>query len=245
VNSAGESIGNNEVAARYVGDTCNGTTVALDGANDQTGAPANADLDVLSLSVSEPTADTLKFVLKVNGLTVLPNGSTAPDRRWVINWNYPTATSNGGQYYVAMISNSQGVVTFEYGNITTQVVGLLIGLAQSNTVGAADPSSNFKADGTITIVVPKAVVGNPNAGDLMGAIQARTFADPSNLLRSNQVIDSNANGQNNDDAANVSMYTLAGNACTTTTTSNGKKVKTSSPSADFAALQGGVTLVAF
>ncbi len=249
VNSAGESVGNNETAAAYRGDTCNGLTVAKDAAGDETGAPLNPDLDVLSLTVSEPTPDKLRLVMKVNGLTVLPNGSTAPNRKWVASWSYPTSTSDGGQYYVAMFSDASGVATFEYGIIKTQVVGLLVGVPQTNTLGAADPTSNFKADGTITFVVPKAAVGNPNAGDLMGNVLARTYADSTNNLRSTLTVDSNANGQNNDDAANVAMYTLAGSACTTSTTTTpggGKKTTTtSSPSTDFAALSGGVTVVSF
>ncbi len=244
VNPAGESIGNNEVAAAFVGDTCNGLSVAKDAANDQTGAPLNPDLDLLSVTVSEPSADKLKFVLKVNGLTVLPTGNTNPDRKWVVSWNYPTATSDGGQYYVAMVSNSAGVVSFEYGTTKTQVVGFLIGVPTKTATGTADPTSNFTADGTITIVVPKSGVGNPNAGDLMGAILGRSYADSTNNLRSTLTTDTTSNGKNNDAAANVAMYTLAGNACTTVT-SNGKKTKTSDPTSDFSALQGGVTIVAF
>lgn len=216
VSKAGESIGNNEVAAVYNGEPCNGLTVARDASGDQVGAPLNPDLDITALSVSEPNPNVLKFVLKVNGLTVLPSGGVTPDRRWIISWNYPTATSDGGQYYVGMVSDLEGNVTFEYGVINTQVVGLLVGVAQSTKVGAADATSNFSPDGTITIVVPKSGVGNPAAGDLMGSMLARTFADSTNTLRSNQVIDSNSNGANNDDVA--AMYTVSGATCTTTTT---------------------------
>jgi hypothetical protein len=250
LNSAGESTGNNEVAAAYVGDTCNGMIVALDPSGDQTGAPLNPDLDLQALTVSEPTADQLKFVMKVSGLTVLPNGSTTPDRKWVASWNYPTDTSDGGQYYVAMISNAQGVVTFEYGLIKTQVVGLLVGVPQTTSLGTADPTSNFTADGTITILVPKSAVGNLSPGDLMGGILARTYADSTNNLRSTTTVDSNSNGTNNDAEANVAMYTVVGDGCsanTTTTSATGKKVtkKTSSPNVDFASTITGVEVVPF
>ena len=149
-----------------------------------------------------------------------PSGGVTPERRWIISWNYPTATSDGGQYYVGMVSDLQGVVTFEYGVVNTQVVGLLVGVPETTKTGDADASSNFSADGTITIVVPKSGVGNPAAGDLMGNLLVRTFADSTNVLRSNQVIDSNANGANDDDPANVAMYTVFGDTCTTTTTLN-------------------------
>jgi hypothetical protein len=250
VNSAGESAGSNEVAAPYVGDTCNGMLVAQDATGDQTGAPLNPDLDVQGLAVSEPTADKLKFVMKVSSLTVLPTGNTTPDRKWVVSWNYPTDTSDGGQYYVAMISNAQGVVTFEYGIIKTQVVGLLVGVPQTTTLGAADLTSNFSANGTITIVVPKSGVGNPAAGDLMGGILARTYADSTNNLRSTTTIDSNSNGTNNDADANVAMYTLVGNGCsataTTTSPAGTKDTKnTSSPSVDFAPTMTGIEVVPF
>jgi hypothetical protein len=250
VNAVGESKGTNEVASAYIGDTCNGMSVARDPAGDQTGAPLNPDLDVRSLAVSEPTADTLKFVLKVNGLPVLANGSTTPARKWVVSWNYPTATSDGGQYYVAMISNASGVVTFEYGTITTQVVGLLVGVPTANMVGYADPTSNFTADGTITILVPKAQVGNAAAGDIMGSVLAKSYADPTNNLRSTLVVDSTANAANSDPEANAAMYTFVGNGCsatTTTTNSSGKKVtnKTSSVQTDFASMLSGVQVVSF
>jgi hypothetical protein len=248
MNSAGESIGNNEVAAQYVGDTCNGLMVAQDATGDQTGAPLNPDLDLQSLAVSEPTAEKLKFVMKVDSLTVLPTGNTTPDRKWVVSWNYPTDTSDGGQYYVAMISNAQGVVTFEYGVIKTQVVGLLVGVPQTTTLGMADPTSNFATDGTITIIVPKSTVGNASAGDLMGGILARTYADSTNNLRSTTTIDSNSNGINNDADANVAMYTLVGNGCPATTTSStatkGTKT-TSSPSVDFASTITDIEVVPF
>jgi hypothetical protein len=250
LNSAGESTGNNERAAAYIGDTCNGMMVAQDATGDQTGAPLNPDLDVQGVAVSEPTSDKLKLVMKVSSLTVLPTGNTTPDRKWVVSWNYPTGTSDGGQYYVAMISNAQGVVTFEYGVIKTQVVGLLVGVPQTTTLGTADPTSNFAPDGTITIVVPKSGVGNPSAGDLMGGILARSYADSTNNLRSTTTVDSNSNGINNDADANVAMYTLVGNGCsatTTTTSSTGTKVskKTSSPSVDFASTMTDVEVVPF
>ena len=251
VNSVGASSGNNEVSAPFLGDTCNGYVVAVDPAGDQTGAPANPDLDVRQLSISEPSSDKLQFVLKVSSLTPTATGGLTPSRRWVMSWNYPTATSDGGQYYVAMVSNDQGVVTFEYGFIKTQVVGLLVGVPQSTKVGDADLTSNFTADGTITIIVPKSVVGNPSPGDLLGSILARTYADSTNNLRSTTTIDSNTNGQNNDDAANASMYTIAGNACTTTGTGTGTggtltpPMKVHNPEADFAALETGIQIVPF
>lgn len=253
INSAGESTGNNEVYSTYLGDSCNGLTVAQDATGDQTGAPLNPDLDVQSLTISEPASDQLKFVMKVANLSPLANGSLTPNRRWVVSWNYPTSTSDGGQYYVAMVSDAQGVVTFEYGTIKTQVVGLLVGVPQSTAQGQADMTSNYTPDGTITIVVPKSAVGNAAAGDIMGGILARTFADSTNNLRSTDTIDSNANGTNNDLDANTAMYTLAGNACTTATTtttgSNGlpttKTVKVSNPDADFAALETGISIVPF
>jgi hypothetical protein len=253
VNANGASIGNNEVAAPFLGDTCNGYIVAVDPTGDQTGAPANPDLDVQQLSISEPSADKLQFVMKVNGLNPSPTGGLTPNRRWVASWNYPTATSDGGQYYVGMVSDAQGVVTFEYGVINTQVVGLLVGVPQSTKVGDADLTSHFSPDGTITIIVPKTGVGNPSPGDVLGSILARTYADSTNNLRSTTTIDSNANGQNNDDAANVSMYTIAGNACTTAsssaTGSTGGTLtpptKVHNPEADFAALETGIEIVAF
>jgi hypothetical protein len=218
VNAQGSSIGNNEVYAKYVGDSCAGYTVNFDPAGDQTGAPANGDLDLLSVSVSEPTPDKLKLVMKVSSLSP-PNGISAtqllPNRRWRIIWDYPTGDPTVGQYYVGMKTDSMGAVSFDYGTVINgtlpPVIGL-IGVPTENSVGSPD-SGTFTPDGTITIVIAKSKVGSPQTGDLLGKVRGLTFADPSTELRSTLQIDNPSNGTANDETANAATYVIRNPAC--------------------------------
>lgn len=137
-NAQGVSCGDNEVSARYVGNSDSGFTVAADPTGDQKAAPGNADLDVQSLSIAEPAsganAGKLVFKLKVADLSVSP-----PNRMWRVVWNSPT--SPGGQYYVGMTKDTNGVVSFEYGTVATATVGLVLGVPTTTKVGTPDAGS--------------------------------------------------------------------------------------------------------
>jgi hypothetical protein len=206
VNAQGESCGNNEVSAAYVGNSCSGFTVSADPTGDQTGAPGNADLDVQSLSISEPgtglNAGKLVFKLKVADLSTVPN-----ERMWRVVWNSPF--SPGGQYYVGMTKDNMGVVTFDYGTVATSVVGLVLGVPTTTRVGSPDAGS-FTTNGLITIVVSRNKVGNPQAGDLLGAFSTRTYATVTDQIRSTNAIDVTSNANANDNTANAQTYALLG-----------------------------------
>src|SRR5206468_7544976 len=78
--------------------------------------------------------------------------------------------------------------------------------------------SNFNADGTITIYVPKSAVGNPQPGDLLGAVNGRTFTGDTpetvNLERSTLLIDHTFVKAQRDNGSPAATYTVAGNtAC--------------------------------
>jgi hypothetical protein len=200
-----------------VGNSCTGYTVNFDPAGDQTGAPANGDLDLLSVSVSEPS-DALKFVMKVSSLSP-PNGISAtqllPNRRWRIVWAYPNGLSTQGQYYVGMKTDGTGNVSFDYGvviNGTLPPVIGLIGVPTESSIGTPD-SGAFAPDGTITITIAKSKVGSPQAGDLISKIRGLTFADSSNELRSTIQIDNPSNGTANDDTANAATYVIRNPVC--------------------------------
>lgn len=210
VNALGRSCGDNEVGARYVGNSFSaaGLTVAADPTGDQTGAPANADLDIQSLSISEPNsgpnAGRLVFNLKVADLSSSPN-----DRMWRIIWNSPNAPS--GQYYVGMTKDASGTVSFEYGTVATTVVGLVVGVQQTTTVGPAD-FGNAAPNGLITIAVARNKVGSPRPGDILGGLTVRTFPAVSNVIRSTAASDTTANATGNDNASNASTYAVTGAA---------------------------------
>lgn len=205
-NAVGTSCGDNEVSARYVGDSNTGFTLAADPTGDQKAAPGNADLDVQSLSIAEPNsganAGKLVFKLKVADLSIAP-----PNRMWRVVWNSPT--SPGGQYYVGMTKDTNGIVSFEYGTVTTTTAALVLGVPTTTKVGTPDAAS-FTAGGLITIVVSKDKVGNPRKGDLLGAFSVRTYANVSTTIRSTDAIDTTANATANDYSANAATYALVG-----------------------------------
>src|SRR5207248_9733614 len=77
-NAVGTSCGATEVAAQPLGSSCSppGLRVVTDATGDQVGAPANAALDVQSISVAEPFfadgSQKLVFTLKVANLATVP-----------------------------------------------------------------------------------------------------------------------------------------------------------------------------
>jgi len=220
VNSAGSSCGNNEAAAPFVGDTCSGLIIHR---NDPThpeanaGASTPASLLIDYVAVGEPPASpgNLLFKMKVNDLSSVPINS-----RWRMTWNSFAAT--GQQFYVGMTTGPSGPPTFEYGRLgDAGVPGIFV--IQETTIGSALAASNFNADGTISIYVPKSALGNPQIGDLLGAVSGRTFtgdapgSPESKLERSNTFIDHTFVKAQSDNSYPPSTYMVAGNnSCTAT-----------------------------
>ncbi len=148
--------------------TAPGITVVTDATGDQTGAPANSELDIQSISIAEPyvsasTPNALTFTLKVANLATVAQ----PNSSWTIFFTAP----NGTQYFVDMNTDGTSATpVFEYGHTTT----LATGTTQQNTDGAADASSNYTADGTITIVIADSLVGGVKAGDQVVNVNGKT-----------------------------------------------------------------------
>jgi hypothetical protein len=221
-NGVGPSAPNNEVAAPYVGDTCNGVIIHR---NDPThpeaaggGAGQVPELLIDYVALGEPATpiDSFMFQMKVTDLNPVP-----PTARWRMVWD--SFSSPGQQWYVGMTS-SNGTITFEYGSIATAVVGLVVGVPQETLVGSctaspgtsctipgAGAASQYNVDGTITIYVPKAAVGNPQPGDLLGAVNGRTFADTTAFERSTQLIDHTFVKAQTDNTYPAATYTVVGN----------------------------------
>ena len=212
-NAQGASCGDNEVTARYVGDplAASGFIVATDPTAEVGPPAANPDLDIQSLSISEPAtgpnAGLLVFNLKMTDLSVIP-----PSRRWRIIWNSPS--SSGGQYYVGMTSDNTGAISFEYGIVTTGVIGLVLSDPNTTAVGQPDAAS-YTPDGLITIAIQKKLVGNPRRGDLLGGFSVRTYPDTTTKVRLTNAIDSTANANANDTTANAAIYVVAGSQAAT------------------------------
>jgi hypothetical protein len=124
-----------------------------------------------------------------------------------------------------MTTDANSVVTFEYGTVLTQsippVVGV-IGLPTEEPVGTPDAASNFNADGTISIYIDKSLVGNPQPGDFLGAVNGRTFntgdTPPNTFQRSSLLIDHTFIKGNTDTSFPPATYTVVGNtSCPTAT----------------------------
>ena len=213
---AGSSPNTSETAAPYVGSTCTGVVMHTNTSTHPEAAGGGAgqvpQLLINSVAVGEPflsgapNTNVLMFQMKVAGpLTVLPATS-----RWRMVWD--SFSSPGQQYYVGMTTNGAGIPTFEYGTIATAVVGLVVGVPQETIVGAALPQSNYDASsGTITIYVAKSGVGNPPPGDLLGAVNGRTFGDNDGFERSTQLVDHTFAKSQTDGAFPTATYTVVGN----------------------------------
>jgi hypothetical protein len=215
VNAVGSSCPNNEVAAPYMGDTCSGMIIHQNLPNHPESAAvqngANPELAIDYISVGEPPGTgNFVFTMKVSDLSP---SSIPKNSRWRIVWD--SFSSPGQQYYVGMTTGDSGPPFFEYGTIATAVVGLVVGVPTETMVGTPLPESNFNADGTITIFIPKSAVGNPQPGDLLGAVNGRTFntgdSPPETLERSTGLIDHTFVKGQTDNAYPPATYTVAGN----------------------------------
>jgi len=223
MNSVGTSCGNNEVAAFYVGNACTGITIHQNDpshpeANAGTSTPASLLIDYVAVGEPADKPGEFLFKMKVNDLSTVP-----PNSRWRITWN--SFTSPGQQYYVGMTTGNTGAPTFEYGTLADAGVPAIF-VIKETTVGAADPASNMQTDGTISIYVPKSAFGNPQPGDLLGAVGGRTITGdnsncatdlppctPNNKLeRSNSFVDHTFVKAQSDNSFPAATYTVVGNA---------------------------------
>jgi hypothetical protein len=218
VNAVGTSCGANEVAAPYMGDTCSGLIVHR---NDPTHPEANlgantpASLLIDYVAVGEPPGtNNLMFKLKVNSLANVPANS-----RWRIAWNSFAAEafdSVSQQFYVGMTTGPDGVPHFEYGTLADAGLPAVYAISETKR-GDALAGSSYNADGTITIYVPKWAVGYPLPGDLLGAVNGRTFTGDvpgsaaSKLERSNLFIDHTFVKAQTDNSYPAATYMIAGN----------------------------------
>ncbi len=214
MNANGSSCPNNEVAARYVGNGCTGLIVQKTppGHPEQTAqgnAPASLAIDYIAVG-EPPNTTNLMFQMKVTTLS----GGLPANSRWRIVWN--SYKSSSEQFYVGMRTDSNSNATFDYGTIATAVVGLVIGVPTETSVGTALQSSNFQSDGTITIFLPKSAVGNPQPGDLLGAVNGRTFtgdtSQTQNFERSTALIDHTFVKAQRDNGDPPATYMVLGNA---------------------------------
>jgi fibronectin type III domain protein len=132
-----------------------GAIIVTDPQGDATGA--NPAHDVQQISVAEPAdpgPGKVTFILKVASLA-----APTPSTTWPINFK----GADGKDYWVAMKASVTGAISFAYGT----------GTNASAAGTPADPASNFSADGTIRIVVPRSAFGNPAPGATISSFLTR------------------------------------------------------------------------
>lgn len=211
-NAVGSSCAKNEVAAPFNGDSCTGmilqrTPPGHPEQSAQGAAPASLAIDYIAAG-EPPNTNKLMFVMKVSSLASVP-----PNSRWRIVWN--SYASPGQQFYIGMRTDASGTETFDYGTVATAVVGLVVGVPEETMVDTALPESNANADGTITIFVDKTKVGNPQPGDLLGAVNGRTFtgdtSQSGSFERSTALIDHTFVKAQRDNGEPPATYRITGN----------------------------------
>src|SRR4051812_3767778 len=156
------------------------TEAVTDPAGDQN-TPQPAQLDIRSVSVGEDYTyigqKRLVFVVKVTNLTTVPANGI-----WRARWTYTPVGGTATTYYVAMLSDDQSAVRFEYGTQSGSTV---------TTVGTLQDSS-YTNDGTITLVVNRSSVGNPPDGAMFTAVNGVTQSNIGGGLFTG--VDSTSNG---------------------------------------------------
>ena len=233
VNAMGSSCDTNEVAAPYIGDTCSGVIIhrndpAHPEANAGTNTPASLLIDYVAVG-EPPGTNNFMFKIKVNDLSSVPANS-----RWRIVWDSFAAQTIGQadaaqQFYVGMTTGASGPPTFEYGTLADAGVPAVFVISETKQ-GDALPGSNFATDGTITIFVPKSAFGDPQPGDLLGAVNGRTLTadtlETNTLERSNVFIDHTFVKAQTDNSYPAATYLVAGNpaSCATIIEDNDSRI---------------------
>ncbi len=141
--------------------TLPGVTVVTDATGDEnmtTGIASPSSFDIQSVAIAElgSDTDTLTFTIKVADLSSPP-----PNGNWYVVFTAPNHTT----YFVDMETDPTSTAAYNYGTFDS-TTGF-------STVGAADGGS-FNANGTITIKIATAKVGNVGKDDLLSAINGQT-----------------------------------------------------------------------
>ena len=215
-NAVGNSIAKNEIAAPYVGETCTGLIIHRNDPSHpestgggSAGQPPTPSLLIDYIAVGEPAgSDNLVFKIKVGDLSNIP-----PNSRWRISWDWFNPTLGTQLYYIGMNSDASSAVSFEYGTLADAGVPAVLVLGET-MIGTPIAPTGFSPDGTITMYVPRSAVGNPQLGDLLGAVAGKTITgdtpDTRTLERSTAFVDHTFIKGTADTAYPAATYTIVG-----------------------------------
>ena len=183
-----------------------------DGTDNDSGqnTPPDPRVNVRQLLIAEPC-----FGVGVNKLVftmlLAPSPSMAtppPSSQWYIVWNRQTPDSNFDRWYVAMKTDANGVLSFEYGKF-----GVALDATNPNPnantpsrLGDADTGTYDVATGEVRITLSNSKAENVGVGGSLSGLNIRTY-----LARP----DAGQKSQNNaSDITGDSNYVLQGNtAC--------------------------------
>jgi hypothetical protein len=161
-----------------------GVTVVTDAAGDEL-PPGTSQDDIQKISIAEPnqgaSENKLIFTMKVADL----NGALPTNTQWKIYFT----SADGVNYWVDMETDGNSVVSYNYGTAANSI---------DTTIGFPD-SGTYSTDGTITIGIANAKVGNPSAGQTLSPVFGVAYALIGVVLND---LDDTSNG----------TYTLVGNA---------------------------------
>lgn len=174
VNAQGEGLASNIVTLPIgprveLTGSCGlpGVQVVVDPVGDASDTQPSHDITSVSISEPDSLAEKLVFTLKVVNLSTVP-----PGWRWAVRFGAPQSPPDdpviGPQedWFVSMVTSDGAAPTFTYGS-----TGVFQGASRVfTTLGNLDPASKVNADGTITLVLPKSVIGNPAPGQAITSI---------------------------------------------------------------------------
>lgn len=147
-----------------------GLSVTRDAAGDHDPQLGNRQLDVLRVSFAEPysaTADDMVITLEVDQL----DPANLPlNALWTVFWTNPGTSDPYPRKFVQMTTcDPLQIPGFVYGHAEPQATGGDLNRTDGDISGSFDP------DGTIRLVVPRALVGSPAPGQTLGDVVGSTF----------------------------------------------------------------------
>ena len=192
-NAQGTSCGNNEVSARYVGQSNTGLGYTV--WNDPTGTRGSRGPGGQPRSRHRCSFHSRAFLRTERRQGRGPFESRQPrhgaeqsdvenplgfsERAW---WKFLPWDDE----------DAAGVVTFDYGTVSTAVVGLVLGIPTTTRLGDAD-AGMLHPRWPDHAVISKNKIASPRTGDLLGNFAVRTYNVVANEIRSTNAIDSATN----------------------------------------------------
>ncbi|MDQ3805359.1 MAG: PKD domain-containing protein, partial [Acidobacteriota bacterium] len=149
-----------------------GVTAILDPAGDASNGQPFHDITSVSMAEPDDLPGKVAFTMKVASLSTIP-----PGWRWAVRFSAPQRPPNAvygatEDWFVSLVTSDGLAPAFTYGT-----TGVPQNAARVfTTVGNLDPASKVDADGTITLVLPKSVIGSPTPGQaitgMLGSVRA-------------------------------------------------------------------------